>query len=165
MSQSLSVNQLEKLLDYDKETGKVRTKRRRELLPDHDGLVVVFDNSSKKSYKLKLDKIAYALGYGVLPRKDQKILHKNLNSEDNRLRNLCVVSSKTYLQIKEAQKNLSVGIKLDLHPEDQFSYIVSWYEQGVHKQKTLHDIIQARKEQLRLQLKFSKILTKYCVFD
>lgn len=157
---------LRELLDYDPLVGTIRNKKtKRVLQPDHDGLVILFDSAEKKSTKLKLDKIAYALAFGTFPKDDKRVLHRNLNQNDNRLNNLVLVSRNTYLQIKEAHKNLTTGIRLVAHSTDQFSYIVHWFEDGSERTKILQDIVPARELQLKLQLKYSKILTKYCVFD
>lgn len=157
---------LRELLEYDALTGVVsRRKTKRKLVADQDGLVIIYDNSNKRSYKLKLDRIAYCLGYGAMPRAEQRVLHKNLDAEDNRLINLVLVSRATFLKIKEADKNLSGGIRMQAHNQDQFSYTVHWYEKSIEKQKVVSDIVLARRLMLKLQLKYSKILTKYCVFD
>ncbi len=162
----MTPQRLHELLTYDPLTGTIRTKRlKRELEADHDGLVIIFDSLAKKSYKMKLERIAYALAYGVIPKDDKRVLHKNLDTSDNRLYNLCLVSRKVYLQIKEAHKNLTGGVRVLPHSTDQFAYVVHWFEGGTEKKKIVQDIVPARKLQLRLQLKFSKIITKYCIFD
>lgn len=160
------LSRLKEILDYDPSTGKVYTKKGRQLTPDDDGLVVVFDNQAiVRSVKHKLDKLAYYLAFGVYPRKDQKVLHRNLDEFDNSIKNLSLVSRSVYRQIKEAHKNLTGGIHLVPHTVDQFSYVIKWFDSGVEKSKIIQDIVIARKAQLKLQLKYSKILTKYCFFD
>ena len=157
---------LRQLLDYDPLSGIIKNKKTKRILQaDHDGLIILYDSATKRSIKLKLDRIAYAMAFGVFPKEDKRVLHKNLNQEDNRLKNLTLVSRAISLQIKEAHKNLSTGIRLVQHSTDQFAYIVHWFEDGVEKTKILQDIVPARELQLKLQLKYSKILTKYCVFD
>lgn len=157
---------LQQLLEYDSASGEVfRRKSHRLLLADEDGLITVYDGASKKSYRLKLDRVAYTLAYGIAPTEDQRVLHRNMQTEDNRLSNLCLVSSKVFLRVKEAYRNLSGGIKVSPHGTDQFAYIVSWYEGGQKKQRVIADVVPAKQFQLRLQLKYSKILTNYCVFD
>ena len=157
--------QLKNLLDYNPSTGVITTRRKRVLTADHDGLVVIFDSNTKRSIKMKLDRIAYALAYGEHPKDTSRILHKNLDQYDNRLVNLVQVSRELFIKIKEAHRNLSTGIKVVAHPTDQFSYNVFWYEQGVEKCKLIQDIGLARRFQVVLQLKYSKILTKYCLFN
>ena len=161
----LAPDRLRELLEYDPNTGAIRTKRKRVLQADHDGLVVIFDGSTKRSYKMKLDRIAYVLAFGVNPKEQNRILHKNLDTSDNRIQNLDQVSREVFLKIKEAHRNLTTGIRVVLHPTDQFSYNVFWYEKNVEKCKLIQDIGLARSFQVKLQLKYSKILTKYCVFD
>lgn len=159
-------DRLRELLTYDPVKGEIRTKKGRLLVPDHDGLVTIFDaNAKPKHKKYKLNKIAYYLAFGLFPRKDQVVLHKNLDSEDYKIHNLLVVSKKVFCNIKEAQKNLSGGIKITPHPEDQFAYEVNWFEEGKPKKVVHYDIAFAQRVQTRLILKFSKFLTKYCLFD
>lgn len=157
---------LREVLDYDPLSGRILNKKTRRLLqPDHDGLVIIFDSATKRSIKMKLDRIAYAMAFGALPKDDKRVLHKNLNTEDNRLCNLRLVSRALFLQIKEAHKNLTTGIKMVAHPVDQFCYIVHWFEDGAEKTRIFQDVVPARAELLKLQLRYSKVLTKYCVFD
>ena len=164
--QKPSLERLKELLTYDPSKGGVYTRKGRLLIPDTDGLVTIFDQYAKtKRVKYKLERIAYYLAFGVYPREDQKVLHKNLDDSDNSIKNLSLVSKSVYRQIKEAQKNLEGAIRITPHPEDQFSFILSWYDKGKEVQKTVYDIGIAKRQQVRLQLKYSKILTKYCVFD
>ena len=157
---------LRELLDYDPASGRILNKKTKRLLqPDHDGLVIIFDSAAKRSIKMKLDRIAYALAFGSLPKEDKRVLHKNLNTEDNRLCNLSLTSRLLFLQIKEAHRNLTGGIRMVAHATDQFCYIVHWFEDGSEKTRIFQDVVPARAELLKLQLRYSKILTKYCVFD
>lgn len=166
MSTKLTLARLKELLVYDSLTGVVLNKKTsRVLLPDHDGLVVIFCSKQKKAHKLKLDRIAYSLAFDVVPRVDQRVLHVDLDQHNNKLQNLILVSRLVYLQIKEAHKNLTYGIKITAHRTDQFNYVLHWIENNHEKQKVICDIIEARRLSLKLQLKYSKILTKYCVFD
>lgn len=162
-----NLERLKELLDYDALSGKITIrKNKRVLAPDHDNIVVIFDRMAKpKAKKYKLEKIAFALAYGYFPREDQRVLHKNLDISDNRLKNLSLVSRSVFKQIKEAQKNLDGGIKIVPHPTDQFCYVLHWFEGGTEKTKIINDIVVARRQQLKLQLKYSKILTKYCLFE
>lgn len=162
-----TLERLRELLVYDPLSGSVSIRRNgRVLLPDHDGIVTVFDRTAKtKIKKYKLERLAFFLAFGNFPREDQRVLHKNLDTEDNRITNLSLVSRSVFKQIKEARKNLIGGIKIVPHVTDQFSYVLHWFEDGSEKTKTIQDIVVARKQLLRLQLKYSKILTKYCIFD
>lgn len=158
---------LKELLEYDASTGKINNRKtKRVIIPDHDGLVIIFDNQADiKSKKYKLEKIAYYLAFGVYPKDEQKVLHKNLNPNDNRLNNLVLVSRVVFLKIKEAHKNISGGIRIVPHPTDMFCYFVYWYSKGSEVSKMFDDIGFARVHSTKLQLKYSKILTNYCLFD
>lgn len=162
----MQISRIRELLNYDPSTGIVTTKKNRVLLPDNNGQVVVFDSIDKKSIKSKLDKLAYSLAFGVVPdTSNKRILHKNMKQEDNRLTNLQLVSRTIFLEVKEAYRNMTGGIRMVPHPVDQFSYIVHWFEKGVEKSKILADLVSARQFMLKKQLKYSKKLTKYCIFE
>ena len=155
------------ILKYDPKTGEVRVRRNNRLLiADHDGLVYVFDsNGSPKSVKYKLDKLAYYLWTQEFPSENCRILHRNLDDCDNRAVNLLEVSRGVYNKIKEASKNLDHGIRIINHPTDQMSHILLWYEGGQEKERVIEDIVVAKRLKTRLQLRYSKFLTKYCMFD
>ena len=126
----------------------------------------VFDSKGNpKSVKYKLDKLAYFLWTGDFPNESSKILHRNLSDTDNRALNLLVVSRSTYNKIKEAEKNLDYGIRIINHPTDQLSHHLCWYENGAEKVKVVEDIVVAKRLKTKLQLRYSKFLTRYCIFD
>ena len=152
---------------YNPQNGEVRVRKSNKLLiPDEGGLVYVFDSQGvPKSVKYKLDKLAYFLWTGIFPSESSKILHKNLDDNDNRAINLLEVSRGTYNKIKEAEKNLDYGIRIGNHPTDQLSHILYWYENGAERFKVVGDIVVAKRLKTKLQLKYSKFLTKYCIFD
>ena len=58
---------LREVLDYDPLSGRILNKKTRRLLqPDPDGLVIIFDSATKRSIKMKLDRIAYAMADAML---------------------------------------------------------------------------------------------------
>lgn len=152
---------------YNPQNGEVRVRKSNKLLiPDEGGLVYVFDSQGvPKSVKYKLDKLAYFLWTGIFPSESSKILHKNLDDNDNRAINLLEVSRGTYNKIKEAEKNLDYGIRIGNHPTDKLSHVLYWYENGAERFKVVGDIVVAKRLKTKLQLKYSKFLTKYCIFD
>lgn len=126
----------------------------------------MFDSKgTPKSVKYKLDKLAYYLFTGVFPTDKQKVLHKNLDESDNSAVNLAVVPRSTYNKIKEAVKNLDYGIRIINHPTDQLAHLLCWYDAGVERSKVVEDIVVAKRLKTVLQLKYSKFLTKYCIFE
>ena len=162
-----TVQRLMQLLQYDPLTGNVLVRKSKRILQgDSNGQVSVYDATAKPALKrYLLDKLAFALAYEQWPRKDQRILHKNLNPDDNRLCNLALVSRTVFNKIQEAHRNIDYGIKMKAHTTDQYKYIVNWYEDSQVKIKVLNDVVSARHLYMQLKLKYSKILTKYCVFD
>ncbi len=165
--QKQTLERLKELLDYCPSSGKVTIKKnKRVLAPDNDGLVVIFDRQANpRSKKYKLDRLAFFLAFNIFPREDQRVLHKNLDVQDNRLQNLTLVSRSIFRQIKEADRNLSGGIRILPHSTDQFAYVLYWFEGGVERSKIIQDIVVAKRYLIKLQLKYSKILTRYCLFD
>ena len=154
-------------MKYDPKNGEVRVRKSNKLLiADHDGLVYVFDNKSQSnSKKYKLHKLAYFLWTGAFPSEKNKILHRNLNDNDNRAINLLEINRTTYNKIKEAEKNLDYGIRIGNHPTDQLSHMLYWYENGTERFKVVEDIVVAKRLKTKLLLKSSKFISKYCIFD
>lgn len=153
-------------LNYNPNTGRVSTKKtNKTIVANDEGLCYVYDLAKRKNIKFKLDKVAYYLAYKKMPTDEHRILHKNLDIKDNTLTNLRLVHKSVYLKIKEARKNLEGGIKMNFHPTDQFCYVITWYENNKERNKTISDVVDAQRFLLKMKLHYSKILTKYCVFD
>ncbi len=138
-------------------------QKHRQLFSDEEGYIIFFKKGKK--YKLKASKLAYELGNRMIVPKDKVVLHRNLDLTDYRLVNLKLVTKKVYQTIKEAHKNLSYNLKLLPHAHDVFSYVLTWRENGRDKSLVVQDIVIARRKYLKLQLKYAKILSTYCVFD
>lgn len=160
-------NPLLKLVDsvvvYDPVTGAVKMKRNnRPVYPDYDGMVSIWISSQKKLVKIKLDKLCYYLAYARLPSSTERLLHRNLDEEDNSLKNLVIVPKDKYFEIKEAILNLGSLLKIVPHKYDQYMYVVQ-YKQGKKFEKVVcNDIIAAQEEERKLRLMFIKLITKYC---
>ena len=124
---------------------------------------------SAKAFKLKFsikpEKLAWFMMFGTIPSGRKRILHKNLDSLDNRFCNLCIVTNKELRQIREAYSNLKEFLRIVPHSTDQFSYVLHYKQDGVHVREVVNDIVIARRKLRRLQLKNAKILSKFCVFD
>lgn len=159
--------ELTDLIEYEMLTGsffiKKNAKRIREIFPNEDGYLIFYRNNQR--LKLKASKVAMELITGK-PIDDKKtVLHKNLDETDYRLQNLKVIVKSTYNLIKEAHRNLSGSLKLQPHPKDMFCYVLSWKQDGKDRKIVIYDIVVAKRTYTKLQLKYAKILSKYCVFD
>ena len=167
MQRNEDIDRLNELLKYDPLTGNIFVRKsERILVADENGQVSVYDSKNKPALRrFLLDKLAFALALNKWPRKDQRILHKNLNKNDNRLCNIVPVSRAIFNKINEANKNLETGIRMQTHPVDQYKYMVYWYENSGEKVKVVNDVVNAKTLVLQLKLKYSKILTKYCCFE
>ncbi len=142
----------------------------KQVIPDIDGFCWHYsklgtENNKTKTIKIKANRLACLLGFGKAVRKDQRILHRNLIESDCRLRNLQVIPRKLYLVIEEARVNLDSKLRLVAHPNDQFSYFLHYRSEGRDKRELILDIVIAKKRLNKLQLKYSKILSKYCLFE
>lgn len=161
------LKEIKELIEFVSEKGTFfllrNNARYRQLFPDEDGYLIFFRNNKK--YKLKASKVAYELGNNSIVSKDHVILHRNLDFEDYRLVNLRKITKNQFTLIKEAHKNLNGALKLLPHHQDVFSYVLHWRENGKDKSQVIQDIVPARKQLVRLQLKYAKILSTYCLFD
>ena len=161
----LKVEKLRELVKYDSQTGEFTKKSGKPLVPDFSNLLHIYDPETRKVTKMKADLVAWVLFYDELPIAGARILHRNMQESDSRINNLILVSSEEYKQVQEAYLNLTEDIQLLLHPKDKFSYVVQYRENGVLKKKVIKDSEVAKKFVLKLKLKYSKILTRCCIFD
>jgi hypothetical protein len=162
----LKIEDLQKLISFNKSgvfSIKKNNQIHRRIFPDEDGYLRFYQ--AGKKYKLKANKIAWELSYNEEIPQDKVVIHKNLDFDDYRLQNLMLVTRVIHNAIKEAQRNLSGALRLVPHATDAFSYILMWRQDGKDKTRVVQDIVVARKLYAKLQLKYAKILSKWCVFD
>jgi len=173
------------LIDYDILTGAFyilkNNTRYRRIFPSEDGYLIFYRN--KRRIKLKANKAAidfvnesnqgnqsnqYNTSSNISDNSDiitKVVLHKNLNEDDYRYCNLRLISKKVYNIIKEAHRNLSGALKLQPHSKDVFSYVLTWKENSKDKVLVVQDVVIAKRLYNKLQLKYAKILNKFCIFD
>lgn len=158
---------LKDLIDYDMFEGSFfilkSNIRYRKIFPNEDGYLLFYKDGKK--IKLKANKVAIELVQNIIVQKDKVVLHKNLDENDYRYSNLRLISKRTYSMIKEAHKNLNGYLRLQPHSKDVFSYVLIWKENSKDKILVVQDVVVAKRMFNRLQLKYAKILTKYCVSD
>ena len=142
---------------------KDKPESKRQIFPDEEGYLTFFRQGKK--YKLKANKAAVELGNNLEVQDDKVVLHKNLDYEDFRLINLQLVSRDVLKQVKEAHRNLSGALQMKPHANNAFCYVLQWKEEGRVKTMLCEDIVVAKREYLKLKLKYAKLLSKYCVFD
>jgi hypothetical protein len=136
---------------------------KRQIFPNEDGYLLFYRQGTK--FKIKANKVALELGTARLLDDNKVVLHKNLDVNDYRLQNLCAVTRAVYKKVKEAHRNLNGALKLVPHPTDAFSYVVQWKEDNKQMQQVVQDIVVAKRLFTKLQLRFAKLLSKYCIFD
>jgi hypothetical protein len=158
---------VKELIDYDILEGIFfilkNNIRYRKIFPNEEGYIIFYKQS--KRIKLKANKVAIELVQNIIVPKDKVVLHKNLNETDYRYCNLKLISKKIHNTIKESYRNLNGYLKLQPHPKDMFSYVLVWKENGKDKILVVQDIVVAKRMLQKLQLKYAKILNRYCVFD
>lgn len=162
----IKVERLLELLSYDPVDGTIFSmKTKKRLFPDEEGCVGVYDNKINKRYKFKYNRLCWILGNKKIPTSSDKLIHRNMNEHDCSLCNLHILPNEEYKVYKNAVKNLSGGIRVSVHPTDMYSYRVHWYESGIEKTQTVADIVVAKRLEMKLKLRFNKILTKFCYTD
>ena len=163
----MNMTQLKEIIDYDIFEGSFfilkNNCRYRRIFPNEDGYLIFYKDS--KRLKFKANKLAIELVQNIIVQKDKVVLHKNLDETDYRYINLKLISKKTYNSIKEAHRNLSGALKLNPHAKDVFSYLLTWKENSKDKILVVQDVVIAKRLYTKLQLKYAKILNRYCVFD
>jgi hypothetical protein len=163
----MNTTELKETIDYDIIEGSFfilkNNCRYRRIFPNEDGYIIFYKNS--KRLKFKANKLAIELVQNIIVQKDKVVLHKNLDETDYRYINLKLIPKKIYNIIKEAHRNLSGALKLNPHAKDVFSYLLTWKENSKDKILVVQDVVIAKRLYTKLQLKYAKILNKYCVFD
>jgi hypothetical protein len=162
----MELKRLNELLIYNAATGEVHMRAsNRRVEPDADGVVVLWDSLNKRKVKFKMNRLCWTLGNGKRLRKNQRVLHKNLNTEDHRLVNITAVSLVVFAKINEAARNLRGELKVLPHTTDKWDWLVVYFENKLKRSERFSDIVFAQRRLLVLQLKFAKVLTKYCIFE
>lgn len=163
----MNIINLKHIIEYDIFEGSFfiikNNCRYRRIFPNEDGYIIFYKNS--KRLKFKANKLAIELVQNIEVPKDKVVLHKNLDDTDYRYMNLKLISKKVHNTIKEAHRNLSGCLKLQPHAKDVFSYVLTWKENSKDKILVVQDIVIAKRLYTKLQLKYAKILNRYCIFD
>lgn len=150
---------------YNPKDGKVRVNKSSRILTvsEDSGSVSIYLPVSKKVKKINLTKLCWCIFHAKtdLPA-GTKLLHKNLNTNNNRMLNLALVPAEDFLAIKNAVDNLVSSLKMQQHPYDQYSYVVKYKEAGILKTEVVEDVVSAKKRFAELQLKYAKLAGKYC---
>jgi len=162
----MTLDKLKELLSYDPRTGQLSVKKSgRPLVANENGIIVVYDHQTRRRYSCSYSAAVWSLGNDKELPAGYRVLHKNLTKDDCRLENLSIISRSVYNELQEAVRNMKGLLKLNPHPTDQYKYVVS-YQKGTTRRKETHeDIISAQKQMFELQLKFAKLINKYCIFD
>jgi hypothetical protein len=151
------------VLTYDLQTGEVRFKRNnRKLFPDYDGLSTVWIPHKQKLLKIKHSKLCLFLATARVLNADERILHRNLDSNDTKLSNLVIVPRAKFLEIKEAILNVTQHLRIVPHSKDQYQFCVQYRKSKQQQQIICDDILAAKAEERKLRLGLLKLITAYC---
>lgn len=162
----MNLQQLKELLSYNPLTGKLeQLSNKKQPKTDEYGFITIYDPRTKVKYKLKANKAAWMLGNSKTIRSDQRILHKNLDQNDLTLKNIVLISRSAYLDVVDAIKNLEGSLRLVAHTSDMFNYFLYYRVKGKETREICYDIVQAKKKYLKMQLKFAKVVSKYCIVE
>jgi hypothetical protein len=162
----MQVPRLRELYSYDKLTGYVKNIRLdRRVMPDHAGFVMLFEPNTKHAQKFKLTKLCYSLETGIDCKKEDRVIQKDLNEDNYKFDNLRLMSKEEYAVYKNAFRNINGGICLKIYPLDVYSYKLYWYEDGKQCSRIVGDIVTARREEIKMKLKYTKILSRFCVSE
>lgn len=154
---------LKKHVSYNKETGDLYYNNKK-IQRDYQGFAIIRIDK-KLTIKIKIEKLACLLAFNRLPEANERVLFKNLDENDLRLRNLAIVNRDVYLQIKEAKLNLESCLCLIPHESDVFSFWLCYRENALHKRELIRDIVVAKREFNKKKLIYTKIINKHCLFD
>jgi len=161
---AIPVSRLLELLDYNKETGVISVKKSgRKLIPDESGSVTIYDPVHKVKRKIKLDNLAWTLLHQRELPNSYRILHKNLKLEDNSAGNLLAIVRNEYSKVTEAINNLNNYLKVQIHPTDQYKYVMHYRIQGVDRKETYDDINRARQAENEMKVYFVKLINRYAI--
>lgn len=115
--------------------------------------------------KIKADRLIWFLTTGKQPQRNQIVFHKNLDELDNSLTNLVLLSKKEYFRVLEAMKNISGDLKLIPHKTDMFSFTLQYKDNGRINNVVIQDLLCARREFNKVQLRSIKLISKYTISD
>ena len=134
----------------------------RDIYPNENGYLLYSYN--KKLRYIRACVIAYEIFNSCVIPSNHKILFKDLDMTNLKANNLGLVSNEEYKEAMQALRNLA-NIKLKPHPNDKFSYILQYNINNVQVKKVILDVVVARRELIKLKVKFTKIVSKYFYLD
>jgi len=152
---------------YDPVQGIFYYEDNRPIFPNEGFLSFTYlDNwGQKKKVKISALRLAWETANGKKLPKDMTLLAKDFDNNNVRLANILCVPRQVAKIIKEALRNLNKYLKICQHPKDAYSVMVVWRKNGLLRKEIFGDSESARRRYKSLQLRFAKLITKYCVSE
>lgn len=154
-------------IEYNPNTGELfvlkNSKPYRKIYANEDDTVIISIN--KTQIKMKYDRLVWCIFHKVLLKPTEVVFHKDLDQNNNRINNLCIISKSLHAQILEAMKNLSGTLRLIPHQTDAFCYVLEYKDKGRLKREVISDIVIARKKLLKMQIRYIKFVSQYVLTE
>lgn len=151
-----------KYLHYCANTAQLtltKDNKSKRLIPDEDNNIVFTLDSIK--YKIKYTKLIWYIVYNTEVDNTHIIWHKDLDTSNYKLNNLCLITKEEYKKIQEALQNLSGILKIKPHKSDAFTYVLEYKEQGRIRKENIEDVSLAAKKLKKLKFKYTKLVSRY----
>lgn len=169
LTQSITVDRLLSLYDYDKEQGIITQKQigkkaaRRVFAHPDSGDVTVYDPDNRVRQRFLFRHLAYVLGSQQAIPEGKRVLCHDLNDENIKYRNLKLVDKSVYRDIKIAIRNLESDMKIVQHPRDKHAYLLIWNEHKRARQAVHYDIAAAEDHKRSIEIELVKFINKHIV--
>ena len=132
--------------------------------PDELDRIRVRTSSGKYSNKVQHN-LAWELANGRAIPDGHVVYFKNTDSQDIRGYNLGICTRKQFQQLRDAIENSGEVLKLIPHSTEAFSYKVRCKIDGFTKMVNFHDIIAAKRFMRIMQIKSSRVMSKYLITE
>jgi hypothetical protein len=161
VTENLYMNNLHyQAIRYDYREGLLYlVKTNKVIIPDDENKVYFgYDN---KRYVVNSGKLCYEILHGCSIPENHRLIFKDLNKRNLKGNNLAIIPSEQYKEVQEALKNLSGWLRLGTHSKCMYSYVLEYRLGGKPVKRVIDDVVIAKRELLKMQLKFTKIVSKY----
>jgi hypothetical protein len=151
---------------YDPINGKFYRVRKNsevatEVFPDETGKLFIAPSVNQKKLLMKAIKVAWIILNSKEVPNTHTVYAKNFDTTDCRAFNIGILPNEDFAKLREAFNNIHRDLKIKPHKTDQYSCVIQFRENGILRKLICADVIQAKKLQRRLLVKYTKIVGKY----